>query len=239
MFSILNGYFEGIGIFQTQPYCIILPYLKHHLWCMVKSWSRSRWNPRFRMSRAVCWPALDAAAQPPFLGSQKWGWVQSSLCGKLAGKKGETWWPILSCIFIHDIQYTLPIVPRKAVAEVSEIGKPIGEVGCCESRMAERIHWWTDRWLRSPLFLSFFLSFSDSLPTYLPPTYLPTYSLSLCVCLSVCLLIYLSTYLSIYLPIYLSTYLSTYLSIYLSIYLAIYLSSYLSIYPSSYLSNLI
>ena len=25
--------------------------------------------------------------------------------------------------------------------------KPIGEVGCCESRMAERIHWWTDRWL--------------------------------------------------------------------------------------------
>ena len=25
--------------------------------------------------------------------------------------------------------------------------KPIGEVGCCESRMAERRHWWTDRWL--------------------------------------------------------------------------------------------
>ena len=25
--------------------------------------------------------------------------------------------------------------------------KPIGEVGWCESRMAERIHWWTDRWL--------------------------------------------------------------------------------------------
>ena len=25
--------------------------------------------------------------------------------------------------------------------------KPIGEVGCCESRMAERIHWWTDRGL--------------------------------------------------------------------------------------------
>ena len=26
--------------------------------------------------------------------------------------------------------------------------KPIGEVGCCESRMAERIHWWTERWLQ-------------------------------------------------------------------------------------------
>ena len=25
--------------------------------------------------------------------------------------------------------------------------KPIGEVGCCESRMAERIHWWTERCL--------------------------------------------------------------------------------------------
>ena len=25
--------------------------------------------------------------------------------------------------------------------------KPIGEAGCCESRMAERIHWWTERWL--------------------------------------------------------------------------------------------
>ena len=25
--------------------------------------------------------------------------------------------------------------------------KPIGEIGCCESQMAERIHWWTERWL--------------------------------------------------------------------------------------------
>ena len=25
--------------------------------------------------------------------------------------------------------------------------KPIGEVGCCESRVAERTHWWTERWL--------------------------------------------------------------------------------------------
>ena len=42
--------------------------------------------------------------------------------------------------------------------------KPIGELGCCESGMAERSHWWTERSLRSPLFLSF----SDYLPTYLP-----------------------------------------------------------------------
>ena len=25
--------------------------------------------------------------------------------------------------------------------------KPIGEVGCRQSRMEERIHWWTERWL--------------------------------------------------------------------------------------------
>ena len=25
--------------------------------------------------------------------------------------------------------------------------KPIGEIGCCESGMAERIHRWTERWL--------------------------------------------------------------------------------------------
>ena len=41
--------------------------------------------------------------------------------------------------------------------------KPIGEVGCCESQMTERILWWTDRWLTSPLFLSFSLCFSLSL----------------------------------------------------------------------------
>ena len=58
--------------------------------------------------------------------------------------------------------------------------KPIGEVGCCESGMAERIHWWTERCLRSPLFCSL------SLTIYLP-TYLPIYLLS----------IYLSIYLSL------------------------------------------
>ena len=92
--------------------------------------------------------------------------------------------------------------------------KPIGEVGCCESGMAKRIHWWTERCLRSPLCLSLSLTI-----------YLPT-SLS-------------SVYLSIYRSIYLSLslfHLITYLRIYLSTYLAIYLSTYLPIFPSIYLS---
>ena len=81
--------------------------------------------------------------------------------------------------------------------------KPIREIGCCETRMAERIHWWTERCLWSPLF----------------------HSLSLTICLPTCL----SIYLSIHLYIYLSTYQSVQPSIYLSICLSIYLSIYQSI----------
>ena len=40
-------------------------------------------------------------------------------------------------IYIYrSVDCSIPVVPHKAVAEVSKIG----EVGCCESRMAERIH---------------------------------------------------------------------------------------------------
>ena len=75
--------------------------------------------------------------------------------------------------------------------------KPIGEVGCRESRMAERSHWWTETCLRSPLFLSFSLCFSIFLWL---STYLPTYwSICLPIYLSVCLSISLSTYLLSYL----------------------------------------
>ena len=85
--------------------------------------------------------------------------------------------------------------------------KPIGEIGCCESGMAERIHWWTERCLRSALFLS--LSLTIYLPTSLSSIYL-SIDLSISLFLS-----FISLYLSTYLPIYLSTYLPIYLSIYL------------------------
>ena len=85
--------------------------------------------------------------------------------------------------------------------------KPIGEIGCCESGMAERIHWWTERCLRSPLFLSLSIA-QNCLSIYL--------SICLSICLgtylSICRSFYLSIYPSVYLPIYLSTYLSIYLS---------------------------
>ena len=112
----------------------------------------------------------------------------------------------------------IPVVPRKAVAEVSKNRKPIGEIGCCESGMAERSHWWTERWLRSPLFLS--LSLTIYLPTYLFHVFIyRSISLSLSF---IKLPIYLSIYPSIYLTIYLSpssVYLSSCLSICLPVYL--------------------
>ena len=135
--------------------------------------------------------------------------------------------------------------------------KPIGEIGCCESRMAEQIHWWTERCLRSPLFLSLSLSFSfsDYLPTYLPIYLLCIYlSIDRSIDLSIHLSIYRSIdlslslslssfhlityYLSFYLYLSLSLFhLSTCLAVYrLSIYLFIYLSIYLTIYLSVYLS---
>ena len=118
----------------------------------------------------------------------------------------------------------IPIVPHKVVAEVSKIGKSIGEIGCCELGMAERIHWWTERCLRSPFFL--FLSLTIYPPTNLYSVYLSIYRS-----------IYLSIYLSIHLySVYLSIYRSIYLSIYLSIHLSIFLI-YLSIYLSFFLSN--
>ena len=110
--------------------------------------------------------------------------------------------------------------------------KPIGEVGCCESGMAERSHWWTERCLIS---LTLSLSFSDYLPTYL--YFLCIYlSIYLSICLSICLSVYLSICLSVYLSICLSVYLSIHLSIYPPIHLSIYPSIHPSIYPSIHLS---
>ena len=115
--------------------------------------------------------------------------------------------------------------------------KPIGEVGCCESGMAKRIHWWIERCLIS---LTLSLSFSAYLPTYLP-TYLSIFYLSIYLSISLSLSFssnYLSSYLSIYLSFYLSISLSISLSlsIYLPIYLSISLSIYLPIDLSIYLS---
>ena len=130
------------------------------------------------------------------------------------------------CIVTYVLLCDLPVVPHKAGGGSFKNRKPIGELGCCEWGMAERSHWWTERCLRSPLFLSL-----SSLTIYLPT------SLS-----SMYLSIYQSFYLSLslfhlitYLPIYLSIHLSIYLSISLSL-SSVYLSSCLPVWLSIYLS---
>ena len=41
----------------------------------------------------------------------------------------------------------IPVVPHLRRWRKFQNGGPIGEVGCCDSWMAERIHWLTERWL--------------------------------------------------------------------------------------------
>ena len=89
-------------------------------------------------------------------------------------------------------------------------GKPIGEVSWCDAKMAERTHWWIERWLCVSPFLSLLLSFS--------------------LCLSFA--IYLQSYLSSHLPIYLSIHVSIDRFVYSPIYETVYLSVYPAIHPS-------
>ena len=166
--------------------------------------------------------------------------------------------PVLMVCFSHwpnqnlskSLRLCIPVVPHKAVAEVSKIGN-------LKERLVVVNHGWqseaTDGSKGDWCLLSFSLFFSLSLIIYLP-TYRSIYlSIYLAIYLAIFLSIYLSIYISIYLSIYLilsilsylsylilSIYLylsliclSNYVSIYLSICLSIiYLSIYLSIYPS-------
>jgi hypothetical protein len=102
--------------------------------------------------------------------------------------------PLLGCILVKHMSHTSSTAQGGGGSFKNR--KPIGEAGCCESGMAERIHWWTERCLRSPLFRS--LSLTIYLPTYLSSMFLSIYlsiyiSLSL-FHLSICLAVYLFNY---------------------------------------------
>ena len=108
---------------------------------------------------------------------------------------------ILIWMFGKRVTKGIPVVPQGGGGSFKN-GKPIGEVSWCDAKMAERTHWWIERWLSVSPFLSLFLSFS--------------------LCLSFA--IYLQSYLSSHLCLCLFFYVSIYVSIYLSIDLSIYLS---------------
>ena len=109
---------------------------------------------------------------------------------------------IFICLFMHLCIYSMKnnYIGYVYTSSTAQSGggsfktrKPIGEIGCCESGMAERIHWWTERCLRSPLFLP--LSLTIYPPTNLSSMY-PSIYRSIYPSLS---LFHLITYLSIYL----------------------------------------
>ena len=109
--------------------------------------------------------------------------------------------------------------------------KPIGEVGCCESWMAERTHWWIERWLGCrAIYLSIYLAISISIYIYL---YL---SISIYIYLYLSLFVSIYLYLSISFYIYLYLSISIYIYIYLHIYIYLYLYLCTSIYIYLYLS---
>ena len=92
----------------------------------------------------------------------------------------------------------IPVVPHKAVAEVSMIGNP-------EDSLVVANHGW------------------QSKPTH---GLNDGWSVGLSVCLSICQSIYSSIRLSFFLSVYLSIYLSIYLCIYLSVCLSVYLQAW-------------
>ena len=93
----------------------------------------------FHCTSQVAWLASQTKPVPVgpwgalgFFGLRSWKWFKSY-------KVRPSQWCLLVC------------KPTSSTAqgggESFKNRKPIGEVGCCESRMAERIHWWTERWL--------------------------------------------------------------------------------------------
>ena len=148
-------------------------------------------------------------------------------------------------------QRTIPVVPHKAVAEVSKSRKPIGEVGCCDARMAEQSGGGSGGlsiclsiclaiWVSVDARVYFSVYLSIYLSIYLSACLSICQSICLSICVSIdpctCFSVYLSVNQSIYLSVYPSIYLSIFLPIYLSIHLSIYRSTYLSIHPSINLS---
>ena len=146
---------------------ILLPWINGHELLM---------NPSpIILNTPILWSQWCGNSLHPPWGSQFWG-------------PGQGWWDVLEPSstagqgpkqrsFRHEEIYCIYIYTHTSSTAQGGGGsfknrRPIGEVGCCESRMAERSHWLIERWLMSPLFLS--LCFSLSLIIYLP-TYLPIY----------------------------------------------------------------
>ena len=166
----------------------------------------------------ICWPIVGSGLKHDFrssMGGSRWPLDRAnSWSGKHATLacwgnkevhyKQEDWWKFpgiqhIKVAFLCALHYIIIIIITSSTAQGGggsfKNRKPIGEVGCCESRMTERSHWWIERCLIS---LTLSLSFSAYLPTYLSIFYVSIQlSIYLSISLSLSFIIYLSIYPSI------------------------------------------
>ena len=101
-------------------------------------WQKQSFWTSTSFSCGRCWPDIIAATRYDTLFGSSWPGVPqlSTNVSCLLGGLGGAW--VISCGY----QWYRTRRWRKF-----QNRNPIGEVGCCESRMAERIHWWTQTWL--------------------------------------------------------------------------------------------
>ena len=155
------------GHFQSRPSGDILPscFQRPPEWL---DWSApAQGAPKPQWSAA--WSHLPPPERPKRImetSGNRWGLPLES-CGELS----KYIVLVLDCDHPQRSQMIPTIKNVKGTSSTAQGGggsfknrKPIGEIGCCESGMAERSHWRTEKCLRSPLFLSF--SLTIYLPTY-------------------------------------------------------------------------
>ena len=151
-------------------------YHHHPLLSLKPTWPWQRGSRRGR-SHAPRWAPSPGQLGDPWDGGSGW-WIKNELMVHLIYLIYiYTYIEFVGFIDGYTIWWSLSTVNTSSTAQGGggsfKNRKLIGEVGCCESGMAERSRWWTERCLRSPLFRS--LSLTIYLPTYLSIFYVSIY----------------------------------------------------------------
>ena len=103
----------------------------------------------------LCWRNADQmswglALNPLGSRSEQWGLGCSHTQMQWIGLVSSLHVSHILCVYIYYNNIMYYIITSSAAQGGGGSFKnrePTGEIGCCESRMAERIHWWTERWL--------------------------------------------------------------------------------------------
>ena len=101
-----------------------------------------------KVNPGLSWPPFSLAKCMPVSGKATWS-SRSAKIGRCRTRLWTSW-----------ISYGITSSTAQGGGGSFKNEKPIGEVRCCGARMAERTHWWIERWLSVSPFLSLFLSVS-------------------------------------------------------------------------------